>query len=108
TALSRWSSFCSSSCSSFFPCSCTTIEDGMNPKINFFELPISTRDGQFTARYSEKGLAELSFPKSGRAELPLGQAARQRSPTKQNGVPTKIRAWHRMTETALKNILAGR
>jgi O-6-methylguanine DNA methyltransferase len=80
----------------------------MNPKNNFFELPISTRDGQFTARYSEKGVAELNFPKSGRAELPLGQAARQRSPTKQNGVPAKIRAWHRMTETALQNILVGR
>ena len=26
----------------------------------------------------------------------------------QNGIPAKIRAWHRMTETALKNILAGR
>ena len=62
----------------------------MNPNNNFFELPISTRDGQFIARYSEKGLAELNFPKSGRAELPLGQAARQRSPTKQNGVPTEI------------------
>ena len=80
----------------------------MNPKSNFFALPIPTRDGQFIARYSEKGLAELNFPKrNGRAELPLGQAARQRSPTKQNGIPTKIRAWHRLTETALKNILAG-
>ena len=27
-----------------------------------FELSISTRDGQFTARYSGKGLAEMDFP----------------------------------------------
>jgi O-6-methylguanine DNA methyltransferase len=79
----------------------------MNPKNNFFELPISTRDGRFVARYSEKGLAGMEFP-NGRAELPPGQAARQRSPAKQNGIPGKIRAWHRMTEAALKNILAGR
>jgi O-6-methylguanine DNA methyltransferase len=80
----------------------------MNPKSNFIELPIPTRDGQFTARYSEKGLAGLNFPKSGRAELPLGQVARQRSPAKQNEIPSRIRAWHRLTETALKHILAGR
>ena len=30
----------------------------MNVKNNFFELPIPTRDGQFMARYSEKGLTE--------------------------------------------------
>jgi O-6-methylguanine DNA methyltransferase len=72
----------------------------MNPKNNFFELPISTRDSQFMARYSGKGLAKLNFPNGG-ADLPVSPDARQR-------VPTKIRAWHRTTETALKNILAGR
>jgi O-6-methylguanine DNA methyltransferase len=71
----------------------------MNPANNFFELPIPTRDGQFTARYSEKGLAELNFPLVGRASP---RAANE------NGIPGKIRAWHRATETALKNILAGR
>ena len=30
-------------------------------KNNFVELPVSTPDGRFTARYSEKGLAELDF-----------------------------------------------
>ena len=49
-------------------------------KNQFVELPISTRDGQFTARYSGKGLAEMDFP-NGRAELPLGPDARQRVPT---------------------------
>ena len=77
-------------------------------KRHLIELPIPTHDGQFTARYSEKGLAELDFPKSGRAKLPLGQAARQRSPTKQNGIPAKIRNWHRTTEATLKKILAGK
>jgi O-6-methylguanine DNA methyltransferase len=75
-------------------------------KSNFVELTIPTRDGQFIARYSEKGLAGLNFP-NGRAGLPLGVAARQRSPTKQNVVPDKIRGWHRMTSAALKKILAG-
>ncbi len=70
----------------------------MNMKNNFFELPIPTRDGQFVARYSEKGLAELNFP--------VGRASPRA--VKQNGVPAKIRAWHRTTETALKHILAGR
>jgi O-6-methylguanine DNA methyltransferase len=72
----------------------------MNPKSNFFELPIPARDGQFTACYSEKGLAELNFPKLG--------SARCADRTPQRGVPAKIRAWHRVTESALKNILAGR
>jgi O-6-methylguanine DNA methyltransferase len=67
---------------------------------NFFELPVPTRDGQFIARYSEKGLAELDFPKVG--------SARCADRTPQRGVPTKICAWHRATETALKHILAGR
>jgi O-6-methylguanine DNA methyltransferase len=73
-------------------------------KKQIFELPVSTRDGKFTAHYSEKGLAGLDFP-NGRAELPLGLAAQQRSPT--NKIPAKIRKWHRTTETALKKILAG-
>ena len=69
-------------------------------KNHLVELPVPTRDGQFIARYSEKGLAELDFP-NGRADLPVSPDARQR-------VPTKIRKWHRTTESALKNALAGR
>jgi O-6-methylguanine DNA methyltransferase len=70
-------------------------------KTRWVELPVSTRDGQFVARYSEKGLAELDFPANGRAGLPPGQDARQR-------VPTTIRRWHQATAAALKNVLAGR
>jgi O-6-methylguanine DNA methyltransferase len=68
-------------------------------KNGFIELPISTRDGQFIARYSEKGLAELNFPKVG--------SARCADRTPQRGVPTKITKWHRTTEASLKKILAG-
>jgi O-6-methylguanine DNA methyltransferase len=73
---------------------------------HFVELPVSTLDGIFIAHYSEKGLAEIDWPK-GRAGLPLGQAARQRRPTKSN-VPAKIKNWHRTTEAALKKVLAGK
>lgn len=68
-------------------------------KNNFVELPISTREGKFRARYSEKGLAELNFPKLGRASARVAE---------QNGIPAKIKNWHRVTEAALKKILAGK
>jgi O-6-methylguanine DNA methyltransferase len=67
-------------------------------KNKFVELPISTRDGKFIAHYSEKGLAELNFP--------VGRASSRAA--KQNGIPTKVKNWHRTTETALKKILAGK
>jgi methylated-DNA-[protein]-cysteine S-methyltransferase len=69
----------------------------MNAKY-IFELPVPTSDGQFTARYSGKGLAELNFP--------VGRASSRAA--KQMGVPAKVRAWHRTTEAALKKILAGK
>jgi methylated-DNA-[protein]-cysteine S-methyltransferase len=68
-------------------------------KNKFVELPIFTSDGIFLAHYSEKGLAEIDWPKVGRAS---SRAA------KQNDVPAKIKNWHRATETALKKILAGK
>ena len=66
-------------------------------KMSLIELPIPTRNGQFTAHYSEKGLAGLNFP------------------SKQNGrvtssnpkAPEQILRWHRATTDALKKILAG-
>jgi O-6-methylguanine DNA methyltransferase len=82
-------------------------------KNNFAELPISTRDGKFIARYSEKGLAGLDFPKSNRRRR--GNESQISSAS--NGLvrdfsrrllQNKIRKWHRTTESALKNILAGR
>jgi O-6-methylguanine DNA methyltransferase len=87
---------------------------------NFVELPISTRDGTFIASYSEKGLAELSFPKVGRAS-PRAVNGRsqgdesQISPASNELVrdasrrlrQNKISKWHRTTGAALKKILAG-
>ncbi|HEX5398000.1 MAG TPA: methylated-DNA--[protein]-cysteine S-methyltransferase [Verrucomicrobiae bacterium] len=74
-------------------------------KHHFVELPVSTRDGRFTARYSENGLAELDFPKARSA----GRADRTtRRGVSANNVPAQIRNWHRTTESALKKILAGR
>jgi O-6-methylguanine DNA methyltransferase len=67
-------------------------------KTNFIELQIPTRDGQFTARYSENGLAELNFP--------VGRASSRAA--KRNGIPAKIKNWHRVTETALKKVLTGK
>ncbi len=63
----------------------------------FVELPVSTPDGEFTARYSEKGLAELNFP-GGRTSSRAANA---------DAVSPQVRVWHRATESALKAILAG-
>jgi methylated-DNA-[protein]-cysteine S-methyltransferase len=68
-------------------------------KNKFVELPISTRDGKFIAHYSEKGLAEIDWPKTNRVS---SRAA------KKEIVSAKIKNWHRTTETALKKILAGK
>lgn len=80
----------------------------------FVELPLPTRDGQFTARYSDKGLMEINFPSSSRRRR--GNESQMSSPDEPARdssrrllqVPEQIRPWHRATETALKNILAGR
>lgn len=60
------------------------------------ELSIATRDGQFVASYSEKGLAGLRFPSRRDAQLELGIA------------PTNVARWHRATTAALKLALSGR
>jgi len=60
-------------------------------------LPIATTDGIFHAQYSERGLASLDFP---------GKTADQNIDS-ENGVPEKIHALHRATETALHRLLAG-
>ena len=66
-----------------------------------FQLSIATRAGQFIARYSAKGLAELNFPK-------VGSARRADDRTPRQGVPAKILRWHRTTAAGLKSSLAGR
>jgi O-6-methylguanine DNA methyltransferase len=75
-------------------------------KNNFVELPISTRDGKFVARYSENGLAELNFPKSNRRRR--GNESQISSVRDSSRRLLQIKKWHSTTETALKNILAGK
>jgi O-6-methylguanine DNA methyltransferase len=95
-------------------------------KTQLVELTVSTRDGQFVARYSEKGLAELDFPLAGRASSfhsrrrgnesqffqseirnPKSEIVRDSS-RRLLQMPGKIRRWHRTTTAALKAVLAGR
>jgi O6-methylguanine-DNA--protein-cysteine methyltransferase len=63
-----------------------------------WDLPIQTRDGQFLAQYSPKGLCGLNFPS-------------QETQTRMaNGhpIPQPIQRWHDQTATDLENALAGR
>jgi methylated-DNA-[protein]-cysteine S-methyltransferase len=61
-------------------------------------LPIATRDGQFIARYSAKGLAGLDFP--------AGRDAKTESANPL--VPAQVMNWHRTTSSALKRALDGK
>jgi methylated-DNA-[protein]-cysteine S-methyltransferase len=77
------------------------------------ELPVTTPDGEFIARYSESGLAELSFPKVNRRrrgdESQTSAASTELvRDSSRRLLQNKIRNWHRLTESALKKILAGR
>ncbi len=67
-----------------------------NPEI--WELSIPTRDGQFIASYSEKGLCSLNFPD------PEGQIHSK----KDARIPPQVGHWHDQTTKALENALAGR
>ena len=67
-------------------------------KNTFITLPAPTRDGEFLAHYSEKGLAGLNFPKSGQNSGPGGEII---------PIPRNVRDWHRTTTQALKLVLAG-
>ena len=61
-------------------------------------LSVSTPDGEFLARYSDKGLASLDFP-----------SKRTGGASSANGVASpQIRRWHRATTTAIRLALAGR
>jgi O-6-methylguanine DNA methyltransferase len=85
------------------------------------ELSILTRDGQFIARYSGKGLAGLIFPPGGRASSfhcrrrgnesqisSVSSTSVRDSSRRLLQIPSKVRRWHRATTTALKSVLAGR
>jgi len=72
----------------------------MPTRNQFFQLTVATLDGQFIARYSGKGLAELKFSKVG--------SARCADRSSQRDVPATILRWHRAVEAGLKSSLAGR
>lgn len=61
-------------------------------------LPIATRDGEFLAEYSARGLAQLHFPTARKTN---------RRPANGRASPA-VRFWHRATKAALMAILAGR
>jgi O-6-methylguanine DNA methyltransferase len=60
-------------------------------------LPIQTTDGEFLAHYSEQGLVGMDFP-----------CARSKNAKPSAPIPPAVRTWHRMTESALKSVLAGK
>lgn len=68
----------------------------MKPQLE--SLPVKTAAGEFIAHYSEKGLAELDWP--------VGRAS-SRAAAKQN-ITGRMRAWHKLTEAALKKVLSGK
>ena len=78
------------------------FEEGMNTdcqaKNEIWKLPIRTRDGEFVAYYSNKGLCGLDFP--------TGEG-RQKGSDKVK-IPSEIQRWHDETTEALENALAGR
>jgi O-6-methylguanine DNA methyltransferase len=79
---------------------------------------IATSAGEFIARYSVKGLAELDFPVERTYSRAVGRRRRAdespffKSKTARDSsrrlLQTKILRWHRVTGAALKNVLAGR
>jgi O-6-methylguanine DNA methyltransferase len=69
-----------------------------NEPAPLFEWVIATDQGEFTARYSAKGLAGLSFPP------PVSRP----SPTIPRELRRQITRWHRLTTRALKRALSGR
>ena len=83
-------------------------------KTELIELPILTSDGEFTAHYSEKGLAGLDFPNAshrrrrGDESLISPASGASDGDSSRRLLQVKIRRWHRATTDALKKTLAGR
>ena len=72
---------------------------GAETKVETWELAIETRDGEFVAQYSKKGLCGLNFPLKG---------SRNGSMANDMPLPSQIHGWHEQTTKALENALAGR
>lgn len=65
------------------------------PTGSFIALTIPTSQGDFVARYSQKGLAELRFPTQ---RTKLSGASE---------VPAQVRNWHRVTTRAVVAMIRG-
>lgn len=64
---------------------------------SLIQLPLLTAEGEFTASYSNEGLAELRFPR--------GQTA---TPDKRDDrIAAKILRWHHQTFASVKAVLMG-
>jgi O-6-methylguanine DNA methyltransferase len=75
------------------------------------EQLIETRDGIFSARYSELGLVELNFPKSAAKEKSASaRGTGGPASTDNESAPhhRQAAAWHRLAAAALKKVLAGK
>jgi methylated-DNA-[protein]-cysteine S-methyltransferase len=71
---------------------------GAEPNDETWELAIESRDGEFVAQYSPKGLCGLNFPLRGNRNGGMASGA----------IPSQIQLWHEQTTCALENALAGR
>jgi O-6-methylguanine DNA methyltransferase len=69
------------------------------PKDETWELAIQTRDGEFVAQYSQKGLCGLNFPSKGSRNGSIANGA---------SLPSEIHRWHEQTTKALANTLSGK
>ncbi len=65
-------------------------------------IPIPTKDGEFTAWFSERGLARLEFPGNRPNRLSTPQAGK---PALRSSV--SLRRWQQQTANALRQALAG-
>ena len=65
--------------------------------------PIPTKLGTFTARFTERGLAGIDFPRQ--AEVTNRHAS---DPSETRIAPAKVDRWTRQTASALKRVLEGR
>lgn len=74
----------------------------MNPNTTtpLAELPVETSDGQFIARYSQRGLAALEFPRDTKI--------RWQNKASATAVSRQILNWHRLVTQALARALAGK
>jgi O-6-methylguanine DNA methyltransferase len=69
----------------------------MDSQPQSFRLAIATKQGEFVARYSSTGLAELNFPSPSKTP----------SLSTRSEVPVRVREWHELTSRALNRVLAG-